>query len=182
VRHLLAAGVACLLAGGCEPVAPPAKDHYDLDGSDVLIVGKAFLDQRGCPSCHGNDLAGSTTALPGTNAFPANLTPHPGTGIGNWADLQIARAIRYGIDDEGLALCPPMPHFAEGDGGGMTDLEVDAIIAYLRSLPAVEQMVPDSMCPPIKPAPPADLSVAPPADLSVALPDMAMPDLESEHD
>ena len=41
----------------------------------------------------------------------------------------------------------------------MTDVEATAIVAYLRSLKPVDNAVPESMCPPIKPRPPADMAV-----------------------
>jgi Cytochrome c len=155
---LVAAAAAFAL--GCDD-APRA---YDLDGGDLVHAGAAYVAQRGCPTCHdpndgshaGGTLTGRTQPLGGTTAFPANLTPDRATGLGRWADLQIVRAIRYGVDDEGAELCPSMPRFS-----GMGDVEVRAIVAYLRSLPAVSREVPESMCPPVKPPPPPDLAMPP---------------------
>lgn len=122
-------------------------DGEGVDVHDPISLGHAFVNQRGCGNCHqGPDgtLSGQTTPRPSTRAYPKNLTPDHATGIGDWADLQIIRAIRFGIDDEGRSLCPPMPVFED-----MTSLEADAIVAYLRSLQAVEHKIPESECPPL---------------------------------
>jgi hypothetical protein len=69
--------------------------------------------------------------------------------------------MRYGVDIHGLPLCPPMPHFDGSDPTQpfMTDVEANAIIAYLRSLPPLERKIPSSTCLPLKPVTPVDLSV-----------------------
>ena len=112
---------------------------------DPVSLGRAFVKQRGCGNCHqGSDgtLSGQTTPRPSTLAYPKNLTPDHETGIGDWADIQIIRAIRFGVDDEGRSLCPPMPLFED-----MTSLEADAIVAYLRGLEPVKREIPESQCP-----------------------------------
>jgi hypothetical protein len=163
----IAAAVAFVLTGGC------GKDSYDLDGGDLVVVGDRFVAQRGCPSCHQptdreGTLAGQSMPRPASMAYGANLTPDLTTGIGGWADIEIVRAMRYGIDDEGQPLCPPMPHFDGSDPAQvfMTDLEASAIVAYLRSLSPVSAQVPSSMCPPLKPAPPIDMAAPGQADLA----------------
>jgi hypothetical protein len=133
------------------------------------------VQQRGCPTCHqsnGSDgtLSGQTVARASTSAYPANITPDKTTGIGAWADIEIIRAMRYGVDNQGLPLCPTMPHF---DGSNpnqpfMTDVEANAIIAYLRSLPAVKRNIPNSTCPPLKPQPPFDMTAPLPSDMANA--------------
>jgi hypothetical protein len=145
---------------GCSSSSQPTN----ADAGALASIGAGYVQQRGCPKCHQptasrTTLAGNMTAVMGTSAFPANLTPDRTTGIGGWADLQIIRAFRFGVDDEGEELCPTMPRFAD-----IGDVEANAIVAYLRSLPAVTQPIPMSMCPPIKPPPGADLAM-PPTDL-----------------
>ena len=103
-------------------------------------------------------LSGSDVAVPGTSAFPANLTPDRTTGLGGWADEQIIRAFRFGVDSQGAELCPTMPRF-----DSIGDVEANAIVAYLRSLPAVTHAVAPSMCPPVKPPPGPDMAM--PRDL-----------------
>jgi hypothetical protein len=147
---------ACAL--GCGGGRPPAT--YALDGGNLAVSGAAFVAARGCPSCHqqaghAGTLAGQLVPVAGTQAFGADLTPDPTTGLGDWADIEIVRAIRFGVDNAGNPLCPAMPQYPQ-----MGDVEADAIVAYLRSLPPVARAIPPSLCPPIKP---------------IATPDLAMP-------
>jgi nicotinate dehydrogenase subunit B len=154
--------VASLSLSGCGSGSDDSTDA----GAEIGF-GQAFVEQRGCATCHQSTnsgvLAGQITPRPGTTAYGSNLTPDHLTGIGDWADIEIVRALRFGVDNQQLPLCSPMPHFAD-----MTDVEANAIVAYLRSLPAVKQAIPNSTCPPLKPAPPVDMAV-------VATPDMAVP-------
>ena len=137
-----------LVVAGC------GDEAYDLDGGDQIPVGRAYVAERGCPACHQSPnaadgiLSGQTTARAGTLVYPANLTPDSATGLGDWADLEIIRAMRAGVDNQQLPLCPPMPRFDGSDAKepAMTDLEANAIVAYLRSLPAVARAIPASQC------------------------------------
>jgi len=69
-----------------------------------------------------------------------NITPDVETGIGGWTDGEIARAIREGVSRDGEALFPIMPWFMYT---GMSDEDVGAVIAYLRSQPPVKSFRPD---------------------------------------
>jgi hypothetical protein len=138
-----------------------ATRTYDLDGGDLVPVGAAYVAIRGCARCHDDGSTGFTgqvKPLDGTDAYPANLTPDRVNGIGAWADIEIVRAIRYGIDNAGQPLCPAMPRFAD-----VGDVEARAIVGYLRSLPSSSRAVPSSMCPPVKPIPGPDMAA--PTDL-----------------
>jgi hypothetical protein len=133
---------------------------YPLDGGNLAIAGAAYVAARGCPSCHeppdrAGTLAGQLTPVAGTHAYGSNLTPDPASGLGTWADIEIVRAIRFGVDDNGAALCPAMPQYPD-----VGDVEADAIVAYLHSLPAVPRTIPSSLCPPIKPSAPPDLATS----------------------
>jgi len=100
----------------------------------------------GCGNCHtpkgpngplpGMELAGNSVVEdgPAFRAVAANITPDKATGIGGWTDAQIARAIREGIRPDGTLIGPPMPI---GLYRGMADADVNAIVAYLRTVPSV---------------------------------------------
>ena len=105
--------------------------------------GQAVVKAQGCTDCHGTDLSGSANGIPKypTRNTP-NLTPDKDTGVGGWSDVQLKTAIRTGVDDEGAELCAVMPRFKD-----LSDSDVDHVIAYLRSLPAVSKEIPDSECP-----------------------------------
>jgi mono/diheme cytochrome c family protein len=68
-----------------------------------------------------------------------NITSDPETGIGNWSDDAIARAIREGIAADGSALLPVMPyeHFRH-----LSDEDLASIVVFLRSLPAAHSQLP----------------------------------------
>jgi mono/diheme cytochrome c family protein len=163
VAGWLLLGVATALgASGCSDDQPCGHADAGLPPSDLkrptlVEQGQALVSTYGCASCHeptgkkGGILSGQQSPVSGSMAYGPNLTPDSATGVGDWSDSDLTSAIRDGIDDEGQALCPTMPHFKT-----LTDPEVAAIIAYLRSLPAVSSSVPDSTCPPIKPPPTTD--------------------------
>jgi hypothetical protein len=65
-------------------------------------------------------------------AVSANITPHPEAGLGRWTDAEIKRAITEGISRDGRELLPFMPYDLYKK---MTDSDLDAVIAYLRSIP-----------------------------------------------
>ena len=60
-----------------------------------------------------------------------NITPDPETGLGNWTDGEIVRAIREGVDRNGTALFPIMPYTYFSS---MSDEDAASIVAYLRTL------------------------------------------------
>jgi mono/diheme cytochrome c family protein len=64
-----------------------------------------------------------------------NITSHPTAGIGAWTDAEIKRAITTGISRDGRKLQPPMG-FAFYRR--MTEADLNAIVAYLRTVPPHE--------------------------------------------
>lgn len=73
--------------------------------------------------------------------YASNITPDAETGIGTWSDGELVRALREGLDPEGHLLFPIME--AEW-WSGLSDEDVLALVAYMRSLPPVRAEVPDS--------------------------------------
>ncbi len=71
----------------------------------------------------------------------ANLTADPETGLGNWTDDEIVRAIREGVDRTGRTLFPLMPYERFHQ---MSDEDVASVVVYLRSLPAVRNSLPST--------------------------------------
>jgi len=63
-----------------------------------------------------------------------NVTSHPETGLGAWSDAEIKRAITQGIGRDGRKLMEPM---AYAWYAGIRDEDLDAIVAYLRTLPPI---------------------------------------------
>ena len=71
-------------------------------------------------------------------AVTPNITPDPRTGIGNWSDDQIALAIREGRRPDGRLLGPAMPSRSYRS---LADEDVKAIVAYLRSVPPIDNPI-----------------------------------------
>ncbi len=78
---------------------------------------------------------------PGGKVYTSNLTPDIETGIGSWTDEQIKVAIRSGQKPDGRILVPVMPY---RNFNTMADSDLDAVVAYLRSIPAVKNKVSES--------------------------------------
>jgi hypothetical protein len=153
---LLAAAAAALVSAvpfGCGP--QPAVDLVFAEAGAVdgaleepasWELGANLVSARGCPTCHDSSdpatrLAGSDQPIAGSEAYGANLTPDPATGIGRWTDDQITAAILRGVAADGHTLCEQMPRAADMSAG-----DVAAIVTYLRSLPPVVHQVPASAC------------------------------------
>jgi mono/diheme cytochrome c family protein len=64
-----------------------------------------------------------------------NITPNKDKGLGGWTDAEVKRAMVEGVAKDGSHLSPPMPfhYYAK-----MTGADVDDIIGYLRTIPALE--------------------------------------------
>lgn len=84
-------------------------------------------------------------------SYTANLTPDENTGIGIWTEDMFVRAIRTGRHmGQSRPILPPMPWQFYRD---LTDEDLKAIYAYLRTIPPVHNRVPE-------PAPPGGVKVA----------------------
>ena len=68
----------------------------------------------------------------------ANITPDAETGIGKWSNADIKRALLAGIRPNGTQIAPIMPY---GFYKVLTASDIDAIVAYLKSVPAVRNAV-----------------------------------------
>jgi len=69
-----------------------------------------------------------------------NITPDPDSGIGNWTDGELSRAIREGVDHQGKGLFPIMPYFIYRS---LSDADMKAVIAYMRNLEPVSAERPE---------------------------------------
>jgi hypothetical protein len=87
-------------------------------------------------------------AMPFGIVYSPNLTPDRETGLGAWTEQMFVRAMRTGRI-HGLPsarpIMPPMPWRNLLDA---TDEDLKAMFAYLRSIPAVRNKVPEPKVPP----------------------------------
>lgn len=68
-----------------------------------------------------------------------NISPDRKTGAGTWTDEDFVRAMRDGIGHDGRKLHSMMPYWTLR---ALTDEDMDSIIAYVRSIPAVHHPLP----------------------------------------
>jgi mono/diheme cytochrome c family protein len=81
-------------------------------------------------------------------SYTANLTPHKDNGLGSWTEQQFIDMMRTGRHQgRGREILPPMPWTAYKN---MTDADLKAMFAYLRSLPPNANKVPDPVIAPVK--------------------------------
>ena len=93
----------------------------------------------------------SAWAGPWGISFARNLTPDMATGLGSWTEDMFIKTIRNGKHQgEGRTLLPPMPWPVYKN---LTDDDLKALWAFLRSLPAINNAVPDPIPPPQSAAP-----------------------------
>lgn len=85
----------------------------------------------------GGEIFDQKFGFPGT-FYSRNITPF---GIGDWTDGEVLRAISSGVNKNGRALFPVMPH---PNYGRMDKEDLLSIIAYLRTLSPINNTVPES--------------------------------------
>lgn len=121
--------------------------------ADPARRGRYLVETMGCALCHsafdrqkrmlpGMYLAGGMRVRvePFGDFTTGNLTSDKATGLGDWSDEEIKRAITKGILRDGTRLLPfPMdwPSFST-----LRPEDLDAIVTYLRTVPPVSNRVP----------------------------------------
>jgi len=124
------------------PARTLAPDPATSAGADARVARGAYLARAGnCVACHtapgGTPLAGGRAIeTPFGTVRSTNLTPDPVTGIGAWRAEDFRRALHEGRSRDGRLLSPafPYPYFTR-----MSAEDSDAILAWLRTQPAVRQ-------------------------------------------
>jgi mono/diheme cytochrome c family protein len=115
-----------LLSGHPENAPPPTWTPEDAK-RNVLITA---------------DGTGTAFAGPWGVSFASNLTPDKETGFGEWSEttfIQMARTGKHQGQPDGREVLPPMPWFSMKD---LSEADLKAMWAYLRSIPPVKNQVP----------------------------------------
>jgi mono/diheme cytochrome c family protein len=130
-----------------------ANRKYDISPESVVIPTDAASIERGrhfvqaiCVGCHTADLSGHLLLdAPFAKVYSANLTPGKGGAGAEFTDADFVRAIRHGVDNKGRALViMPAQEF-----WNFSDADLADIVAYLRSLPPVDNQQPDPQITPV---------------------------------
>jgi len=113
-----------------------------LSDSASVAKGSHLVDIKGCRDCHGDNLGGKVfndDFLLGTLAGP-NLTRGKGGVPDDYPTTNWVKAVRHGLDSAGFPLMV-MPSL---ETSKMSQDDIQAMIAYLNSLPPVDNTLPKS--------------------------------------
>ncbi|OGV99389.1 MAG: hypothetical protein A2W53_05050 [Nitrospinae bacterium RIFCSPHIGHO2_02_39_11] len=140
-----------LTSFSCATLPKPSDEKITLT-AQRLARGKYLVEGIGvCGGCHTpgshegkplkeKHLAGDLIFIEGLGTINIpNITPDVQTGIGGWTDGEIIRAMREGVNKKGEIMFPFMPYPNYRD---MSDDDVKAMVAYLRTVPPVSNKVP----------------------------------------
>jgi mono/diheme cytochrome c family protein len=120
----------------------PLEDREAFRGTPEQVARGAYLARAGnCAACHtmrgGAPYAGGRAIeTPFGTVFGSNITPDVKTGIGGWTASHFWRAMHNGRSKDGRLLVPAFPYT---NFTLVTREDSDALFAYLRTRPAVEQ-------------------------------------------
>lgn len=142
-----------VVVGGCNdchtPWVPGPEGHPAPDMTRMLSGHPEDLVMPAPPAAVGPWIwsgAGSNTAFAGPwgVSFASNLTPDA-SGLGAWDEETFVRGLRTGKHwGQSRPILPPMPwpNMAQ-----MTDADLGAVFAYLRSVPPIANHVPEPLPP-----------------------------------
>ena len=141
----LIALILIVILGASAVSAMRLKKHYDVAGKVVpqptdsasLARGKALATLYGCTGCHTANLGGQQLidAFPMAKLATSNLTRGEGGVAASYSDADWDRAIRHGVKRDGTPLVL-MPSAAFNR---MSDDEFGRLLAYVKSVPAVNR-------------------------------------------
>jgi mono/diheme cytochrome c family protein len=130
-------------------VGVPSRLRAEESSFVQIQRGKELVAAGDCEGCHtvqgGAKFAGGRPLqTPFGTIYTSNITSDAETGIGSWTEDQFYRAMHEGIDNKGNHLYPafPYPWFTK-----VTRQDVEAIHAYLGTLPAVRYRRPGNTLP-----------------------------------
>jgi mono/diheme cytochrome c family protein len=142
LRHLVRSWLLIVFVVGSAPIAVAAAAQGQ-DGGRVERGRAVFALAGGC-ACHtqpkGSPNAGGRAfPIPLGTVYSTNITQDKETGLGNWTDPQIQDALIKGIRRDGSRILPVMPYEAYS---GMAQDDLQALIAYLRTINPVKKPTP----------------------------------------
>lgn len=138
-------------------LSPVAAAHESIPPiTDKIKYGAYLVNAAGCVDCHskqnkgkivpGSEFAGGMEFIqPAGIIRSSNITPHTEKGIGNWSESLFVEKFKIYLDSTFKIpevakdkLNTPMPWIMYA---GMTEQDLKAIFAYLKSLPAKDVLI-----------------------------------------
>lgn len=133
MRFVISLLILCFWIPATWAETPVERGQYIVEV--IAACGNCHTPQGPAGPDQARNLSGGNPIVErGMVAIPPNITPDEETGIGSWSDAQIKTAIREGIRPDGRVLGPPMPFPLYRD---ISDEDITAIVAYLRTVPPV---------------------------------------------
>ena len=140
VRLVLFAGLQAGLVLAAQAETPLERGAYLMQS--IVACGNCHTPQTPDGPVPDMELAGQFLMEDAAfKAYAPNITQDTEDGIGAWTDEQIIATIREGRRPDGTIIGPPMPIGFYRD---ISDTDVNAIVAYLRTVPPVKNTVPAS--------------------------------------
>ena len=117
---------------------------YAQASNDLVAKGQYIFAVAGGCACHtepkGTPHAGARAfPIPFGTVYSTNITQDKETGLGDWTDQQIHAAMVKGIRKDGSRILPVMPYEKYS---GMAQEDMQAMIAYMRTLKPVKKATP----------------------------------------
>jgi mono/diheme cytochrome c family protein len=177
-RQIAPSSVAAIAAAAILFVYVPVHAQQPAAGNAAVERGRYLVRITGCHDCHSPKVKGMTPDLdralsgrPGTTPLPSptkeevhaspdltawtgpwgssvasNLTPDPTTGIATrYNEASFLATMRSGKKPNGTPIMPPMPSEVYQN---MTDDDLKAIFAYLRTIKPIRNAVYAGLTPP----------------------------------
>ena len=137
--------IAANVSGGI-----PAVNRARVGGAEQAALaerGKYVFAVASCALCHGNNGGGGLKISwkPFGTLWSRNISSDSATGIGQWSDAEIARAVRSGISRDGRVL--HWQGMIWDHASNWDEEDVRGLIAYLRLLPPVSRAIPAPRAP-----------------------------------
>jgi len=150
-KAMIDRGLYLVTVGGCNDCHSPKKMTPNGPAPDEarLLSGHPANEKlpEVPPNIFGPDKWGAITnnnltgwVGPWGTSYSSNLSPDPNTGTGAWNEELFIRILRTGkFMGAGRDILPPMPWY---DFAKLTDADLKAMFAYLKSLKPVKNQVP----------------------------------------
>lgn len=142
-----------LVLGALIVAAVPASARTTTQDDDLVERGRYLVTIAGCIECHtpinletfqpieGMEFAGGNAfEVPGLGTILSrNITQDEEYGIGAWTDEEIKTTIQTGVAPDGQHIFPIMPYTTFNN---MAEEDLDAIVAFLRTVEPINNPIP----------------------------------------